>query len=205
METNEKTPAEPPMVTPPMEADALPPKASRWPTVIGVIAIIVASLGLAGGCCGMFSPFISGFFIDMAADSGSVPPEQIAVMRASQPPVVWVLFASLIGLGLSVLLLLGGIAIARRRANGATLCKVWSWINIPWAAIAFIISAYFQLIVPQDSQQMGSAFQYLGLALGGCFTLVVGIAFPLFMLYWFAKATIKDEIAAWEAESRAMI
>jgi len=205
MDTNENNPAEPPMMTPPSEVDALPPKASVWPMVIGVIAIVVASLGLAGSCCGMFSPFISGFFIDMAADSGSAPPEQIAMMRASQPPVVWMLFASLIGLGLSVLLLLGGIAIARRRANGATLCKVWSWINSPWAAIAFIIGAYFQLIVPQDSQQMGSAFQYLGLAFGACITLVVGIAFPLFMLIWFAKATIKDEIAAWEAESRAMI
>ena len=141
----------------------------------------------------------------MAADSGSVPPEQIQVMRASQPPAVWMIVVGLIGLALAMLLLLGGIAIVRRRANGTTLCKVWAWINIPWAALSMTIAAYFQLRVPQDTQQMGAGFQYVGLAFGACFTLLFGVGFPLFILLWFSRATVKDEVAAWEAESRAMI
>ncbi len=192
-------------MAPPSGVGELPPNPSRWPTVIGVISIVLASLGLAGGCCGMVSPFISGFFIDMAADAGQLPAEQIQQMRASQPPAVWVIPASLIGLALATLLLLAGIAILRRRPSGANLCKVWAWINIPWAAISMIASAYLQMRVPQDSQPMGMGFQYVGLAFGICFTLLFGLGFPLFMLLWFSRATIKDEEDAWEAESRAMI
>ncbi len=201
METDQQSPAK----TPPSEVGELPPDPSRWPTVIGVSSIILASLGLAGGCCGMASPFISSFFLDMAADGGQMSAEQIQHMRASQPPALWVIPASLIGLALSTLLLLAAIGILRRRSSGATLCKVWAWINIPWAAISMIASVYIQMRVPQDSQQMGAGFQYVFLAFGICFTLLFGLGFPLFLLLWFSRATIKQEVDAWEAESRAMI
>jgi len=195
METDQQSPAK----TPPSEVGELPPDPSRWPTVIGASSIILASLGLAGGCCGMASPFLPGFFSDM------VPPEQIELMRASQPPVLWVISASLIGLAVSTLLLLAAIGILRRRSSGVTLCKVWAWINIPWAAISIIASIYIHLQVPQDAQQMGVVLQYVFLAFGICFTLLFGLGFPLFLLLWFSRARIKEEVDAWEAESRAMI
>ena len=162
METDQQSPAK----SPPSEVGELPPDPSRWPTVIGVSSIILASLGLAGGCCGMASPFISGFFLDMAADGGQMSAAQLEQMRAAQPPILWVIPASLIGLALATLLLLAAIAILRRRSTGVTLCKIWAWINIPWAAISIIATAYFQLRVPPEGQQMGAGFQYVGLAFG---------------------------------------
>ena len=195
METDQQSPAK----TPPSEVGELPPDPSRWPTLIGVVSILLASLGLAAGCCGMASPFLPGFFSDM------VPPEQIELMRASQPPVLWVISASLIGLAVSTLLLLAAIGILRRRSSGVTLCRVWAWINIPWAAISIIASIYIHLQVPQDAQQMSVGLQYVFLAFGICFTLLFGLGFPLFLLLWFSRARIKEEVDAWEAESRAMI
>ena len=71
--------------------------------------------------------------------------------------------------------------------------------------ISLVATVYFQLRVPADAQQMGAGFQYAGLAIGMCFGITLGIGFPVFILLWFSRAKIKDEVAAWEAESRAMI
>ena len=204
MENDESRPAEPPATAPPSEMGDLVPQRSGWPTAIAVSAIVVASLGLAGGCCGMLSPLMMDYFMGMAA-SGNMSQEQIDSMRAAQPPIVWIMPASLIGLALASLLLTGGIGLARRRAGGIGLCKIWAWISIPWTMISLVAAAYFQLRVPAEAQQMGAGFQYFGLVVGACYGLTIGIGFPVFMLLWFSRAKIKDEVAAWEAESRAMI
>ena len=205
MEHDESRPAEPPATAPPSEMGDLVPQRSGWPTAIAVSGIVVASLGLAGGCCGMLSPLFTDFSLGMAADSGSMSQEQIDSIRASQMPIAWIMPASIIGLALASLLLTGGIGLVRRRAGGITLCKIWAWISIPWTMIGLVVAAYFQLRVPAEAQQMGAGFQYFGLAVGACYGLTIGIGFPVFMLLWFSRAKIKDEVAAWEAESRAMI
>jgi len=204
MENDESRPAEPPATAPPSEMGDLVPQRSGWPTAIAVSAIVVASLGLAGGCCGMLSPLMTDYFMGMAA-SGNMSQELIDSMQAAQPPIVWIMSASLIGLALASLLLTGGIGLARRRAGGIGLCKIWAWISIPWTMISLVAAAYFQLRVPAEARQMGAGFQYFGLAFGACYGLTIGIGFPVFMLLWFSRAKIKDEVAAWEAESRAMI
>ncbi len=204
MENDESRPPEPPAMAPPSEMGDLLPQRSTWPMAIGITGIVLASLGLVGGCCGVISPFLTDFFMGMAADSGNMPQEQIDQILASQPPALWIVPASLIGMALATLLLVGCIGLARRRAGGVKLCLVWAWINIPWTLIGLAVGAYFQLRVPADAQQMGAGFQYFGLAVGSCFALTLGVGFPLFMLIWFARRSVKDDVAAWEAESRAM-
>ncbi len=205
MENDESRPAQPPAMTPPSEMGDLVPQRSRWPTAIGVTGIVLASLGLVGACCGLISPFLTDFFMGMAADSGNMPQDQIDAMSASQPPAAWIIPASLVGLALSTLLLVGSIGLARRRGGGIALCKAWAWINIPWTVISLVATAYFQLRVPAVAQPMGEGFKYFGLAIGACFGLTFGIGLPLFLLLWFSRAKIKDEVAGWAAESRAMI
>lgn len=205
MENDDTRPPDPPVMAPPSEMGELVPERSKWPTVIGVIGILVASFGLFGGCCGVLSPFLMNFSRSMASSGGGMSQEQIDTMMASQPPMLWIIPASLVGMALATLLLIGCIGLARRRAGGVNLCKVWAWINIPWVLISLVVAAYFQFQVPADAQQMGVGFQYFFLAAGACFALTTGVGFPMFMLIWFARPSVKDDVDAWAAESRAMI
>ena len=205
MENDGSKPAEPPAMAPPSEMGDLVPQRSRWPIAIGVIGILLASLGLFGGCCGALSPLMTNMFKGMATGGGGMSQEEIDRILASQPPPLWIVPASLLGMAFSTLLLVGCIGLVRRRAGGVNLCKVWAWIIIPWTFISLAVAAYFQLRVPADAQQMGAGFQYFGLAAGTCFALSTSVAFPMFMLIWFARRSVKDDVATWAAENRAMI
>lgn len=207
MENDDTRPPDPPVMAPPSEMGDLIPERSRWPTVIGVIGILLAAFGLFGGCCGMvmISPPVQDFFLGMAAGSGNVSQEEIDAMKAAQPPMLWIIPATLFGMALSTLLLTGCIGLARRRAGGVKRCTVWAWISIPWTVIGMVVGVYIQLQVPASAQQMGAGFQYFFIAVGTCFALTTGVGFPMFMLIWFARQSVKDDVAAWEAESRAMI
>lgn len=183
----------------------MPETPSKWPTVVGILGIVLASLGFVGGCCALGNPFYMGFFIDMMANSPNAPKEQVELMKASQMPAAWMIMAGLIGIGMSVLLLVGAINVVRRRAKGVGLCKTWAWINMPWAVISLMVGLAFQMRIPPELQQVSGAWQYIGLAFGGCMTLVFGIGVPIFFLAWFSRQTIRDEIAAWSDEAQQVI
>ncbi len=186
-----------PEMSPPSEIGEMPDKPSSWPTGIGVLGIVLASLGLVGGCCGLLTPVFWSTMVDFMNSSGNVPEQQIQAMQAAKPPTGWSVGAGLIGLVLATLLMIGSIKVIRRRAEGVTLCKIWAWVAIPWSVLAFIVNMYIQMQIPQEAQQMGAAGQVAGLAFGACMTLVFGIGIPIFMLAWFSRQKIRDEIAGW--------
>ena len=190
---------------PPVQSMQLPEVPSKWPTVFGVVGIILAALGLFGGCCGMIVPLAMPRYIAWLESQPNVPQEQIDLTKASMPPVVWTLLAGLVGLALGTILLIGAIRLLRRRSSGVGLCKFWAWVTIPWSIVGFVIGMYLQMQVPKGSQQMGAAGQYIGLAFGGCWVLVMGVGLPLFMLYWFTREPVRAEIAAWDEQRMGII
>lgn len=205
METNEPTSPEP--AAPPSEVGELPEKPPSWPTVFGVINIVLASLGLLGGCCALGYPLVMPPIANWMR-SNNTPEEQVRLFEASQPPVVWTVFAGLVGLVLAIVLLTGSIKLIRRVEGGVKLCRVWAWISIPWTVLGFLVNIVIQLQLPQDIkdlQAQSSGGQYLGLAIGACFAIVIGVGYPLFMLLWFARDRSRAEIERWATESRTVI
>ena len=102
-------------------------------------------------------------------------------------------------------LMVGAINVIRRRTKGVTLCKIWAWFTIPWSVLGFIVNMYVQMQIPKDAQQGGPVGQYIGLAFATCMTLVLGIGVPVFLLAWFSRQKISDEIASWSDESQQVI
>lgn len=200
------TPDQPPAPAPPSQPS--PPELaepSSWPTVFGVIGIIIASLGILGGCCGVAMPFAWAPFITMMENSGNVPAEDIDRMRNSVPPAAWMFAAGAVGLILASMLLTGSIGMLRRRESGYKLCRLWCWIIILWAAISIPVNFLLTPRPPTGSQPGGQAGQLVGSAFGICLGVLLWIAFPIFMLVWFSRASVKHEVAGWEAEHRERI
>jgi hypothetical protein len=197
---DENTPPEPPV-----EAPMLPDQPAKWPTVFGVIGIILASLGLLGGCCGVLWPLAMPRYVAWLESQEGVPQEQVDIMKASMPPVAWTMLASLVSLAVSVILLIGAVKLLRRRSAGVGLCKFWAWFTVPWSLVGFAVNLMLQLRVPTSSQPAGAASKYIGLAFGGCWVLVLGVGLPLFMLYWFTREPVRAEIRDWDEERMGII
>jgi hypothetical protein len=164
---------------PPVQSVQLAETPSKWPTVFGVIGIILAALGVLGSCCGAISPLVWPRYIQWLEGMEGVTEEQIAMAKAGMLPAAW-----MVGVG---------------------LCKFWAWFTIPWSLVGFVVNLLLQARVPKGDQPMGAVGQYLGLAVGGCWVLVIGVGLPLFALYWFMREPVRAEIVLWDEERRGVI
>jgi hypothetical protein len=177
---------------------------TSWPTALGVVGIILACLGLVGGCCGVTSPLFYPAFIDWMAQS-NVPPEQLDAMRAQQPPLVWALVSGIVGMALSALLLAGSIGLLRRLESGVRWCTWWAWADIPWSVLVFVVTLMLQLRIPAVAQQGGDVGKVFGIVFSSCMTIVLGLGVPIFFLAWFARGKIREEVAGWSLTQRARV
>jgi hypothetical protein len=185
-----------PPAVPPIYAGPLagPPRRTVWPTVIGIIAIVWASVGLLGGACGLLMPSAVG---QIAASSGD------KAMLDLQKQGPWMTVSSLASVGLAGLLLAAGIGVVSRRPWARKSFLVWAVIDIIWVGAGSLFTykamqTQFATMVqdpnvPASVAAMGKGFAGVGAGLGAC----VGLLLPIFALIWFSRAVVKAEIAQW--------
>ena len=183
--------------TPPTQAPPPSVRASVWPTVVGIIGIIYASLGLFGTFCGLAYPFILPLYVDWLRSVGT-PEQRVQEMETSMPPVGWTVLTSMVGLALVILLFVGAVRLLRRQTSGARLCALWSWIIIPWSIVATVITLVIQLNAPEPS---GGRWEQIGTAILIVIVALIELVLPVFMVIWFARATIKSQVAQWRRRS----
>lgn len=190
-EPNYYSPYAPPTQT---AGPQLPPRQSSWPTVIGIVSIAFAGLGILGGFCGLVVALIMPRIMPPnQATAAGVPPDWMPWMA-----VMW-----LVGISLTVVLLIVGIGLLQRRAWSARLCPWWAAVYIVYAVISSIVNFFMQ----QDQfAEMSQTTQPASIPPGfgktvASFSFVFGLvwacALPVFMLIWFSRAKIKDEVASW--------
>lgn len=191
METDENTPVETPANTPTSEIDDLPPKPSVWPMAIGVIAIVFGSLGLL---CGGVGPVVT-----------------IAQQHAQGLYLFFIAFQGCASLGLSLWLLIAGIGVVRRRAWARAHLIGWSLSKIAMILLGLVAAVLFvnQVIDPVNAQLEEAQMELRFTATMALIMAVIGGVFasiwPLFVLIWLARSSVKEEVAAWKAETRVMI
>lgn len=183
--------------TPPTQAPPPLVRASVWPTVVGIIGIIYASLGLFGTFCGLAFLFILPSYADWLQSFG-MSEQEVQEMQTSMLPVSWTVFTSLVGLALVILLFVGAVRLLRRQASGARLCALWSWMIIPWTIIATVITLVIHLNAPVPSGGLG---QQIGAAIVTVIEAAIELVLPVFMVIWFSRATIKSQVAQWRRRS----
>ena len=202
METDQQVPA----MTPPSEVGELPPKPSGWPTALGAISIVFGSLGLVCYGCVSVNTVLSPWLVTMVPeDQRPVTPQGIQLFVQ--------IFQMCAATGLSVWLLIAGIGLIRRRPWARSHALGWSVVKLLLTLVSTVTGVAFlgETVKQVNSQLAGSqgtpmftvtvpmmlAFMAVSLAWF--------VVWPLFLLIWFSRSAVKDEVAAWEAESRAMI
>ena len=181
---------------PPTEAGPLmtEPEPSKWPTVIGVIAIVFGAIGVLGGFCGMLSPRMVAM----------MPPDANTGADYVREWSGWIIFSSLVGLAFSGVLLAIGIGLLKRRFWSRAWAIRWSVVYMAFALVNLIFNFFMQQgqyeqMMQQNNMPTGAA-QGMQVASGFavCFGLVWAWALPIFLLIWMSREKIKAEIATWQ-------
>lgn len=196
---NDKEPRMSPVAPPtrPGAAWAVPAESS-WPKVIGIIAIVLGSLGILGGVYGVFTPQLLGFFESL------MPPGQEGGFEALEQHAGWTVATSLVGMAVAALLLVGGIGLAKRRPGSVAMCRVWSVLKIVLVLVNSAV-AYRLMLTQFDAMgQSGPGAMPMGPGFGkviAMFGVVVGLAWgwalPVFLLIWLGRGKIKAETSGW--------
>ncbi|HSW46695.1 MAG TPA: hypothetical protein VLM89_14125 [Phycisphaerae bacterium] len=180
--------------TPPIQPGGLTMEAepSKWPTVIGIIAVVLAAIGILGGVCGLVQSFVPR--PGMPAGAGG------PAMEFHVTPMMTVL--AVVGFAFSAGLLAIGIGLLKRRPWSVTLARFWAPLSILLAVCNFFVVHAMQKQMFEAMADQGTPVPQGmagGIAAGSAACgLMFGCAFPVFMLIWFARRKIKDEVAGWE-------
>lgn len=197
------------MSSPPTEGEFVDETQSKWPTVFGVISIIIGSLGILCYGCNSVGTIMQPML------SGMAPQGQ----QAAPPPPALQAFniAQYCGMALlGIWLLAAGIGVVKRSAWAPKALVGWAIVRLLLMVIFTVLSFVFmQQIVDAFNQQMQASQQ------GGQappFTMstgimsimvVVGIVFgswwPITVLIWMRKPRVQQEIEEWREAARTMV
>ncbi len=199
-------------VTPPTDAGTIPPKLSSWPTVIGVIAIILGSLATLGGCMSLGSSAMFGLF------ASAMPEEQAEMMDAAKTFAPLTMISAGLTMPIAIVLLIGGIGLTKRSPRSPKTCKIWAGLKmllVVYSSIVTFLSTQAQMeamqrMLEEDPNAPAAMVGFFGtlMAIIGplilVFAIVWGWALPIFMLIWFSRRKIKAEVAQWGQPASAL-
>ncbi len=191
----------PPGAPPTQPGMRQPTPRSSWPTVLGVIAIVYGALATLSHGCGLMSSLMAEQWQRMMPQPEQAAEAQIDLTRR------WLWFSvpnSLLLVALAVMLIVVGAGLARRRARAVVLAKVWAVVKM----IVALGAAIFTYLVMQESLGLQQEVDPNATALPpgvvevmapltAVLTLLWGWLLPIFLLIWFARPSIREEVSGW--------
>ena len=179
---------------------------TRWPVVIGVVCIVFGSIGVLSSPMQFLSPIFTKMSFQMYIQQGTVTEEQVDDFINK-----WRGFQLIFGLAfgfVSICMLLGGIFLAKRKKKGARVLQIWSVLFILYAlTVPFFTSGMMtDQMALQMTAQSGDLDMEQFQTMMGIFVKVImvvsvvfWIALPIFLLIWFKRSKIKNEMQTWDA------
>ena len=189
------------VLTPPT-LSSMPRPRPAWPIVIGVISVVYASLMMLCNLGAVFTPQFYGWFAQMAAHAGQPDAAlEIEAEVAARIAAAYIILASA-GLANSVWLLLGAIALLRRRAWSRNALRGWSVAELVLLVLQLAMLIYSTREVAEIMQQRGLAQEIDALWMENivyiCILIPLSAAWPVFLLIWFTRAKIRQQAASWD-------
>lgn len=195
--------------------DQIVPASSRkWPTVLGTISIVYGALGFTCAAFVATSPLLTEFGTRLSG------------MDLSMPPVIKVIAAisGVIMLMLGLLLLVGGIKVAKRKPEGVKLLKSWAVLRLVVLVISFVITV-LSMPTQLEFQRKFMAMQAEQLREAGREDLIPDLSdeqlwnrtmiqtaitsgltciYPLFLGFYLSRKSIDDEIETWAGQDELL-
>lgn len=190
--------------TPPTGPDAFDPNdpslfvaRPKWPKVIGIITIVLASLGLlcsvgGAGAAAFFGPMQQQVVADMAPDADPLP--------SPMTPLLWGAIA--FGTVLAFVQFIGGVMCVAYKPAARLVLLLYGVLGIVSTMLGTVAQLQQQAAMQAWAEanpgnpiadQMTSDAQAMGQLVGLAFGLLLGLGIPLFYVIWFGLVKTKPE------------
>ena len=161
------------------------PRPPAWPKAIGIISIVSAGIGL------LCTPVV------LAMQKAG--PVRKAMKCFPSWYVTYSALSGIIGIAIAAVLLAAGIQTLRRRPSGSGLHITYAIVDILLSVAGIIV--FVGWVIPQMDLSVFGPKQagVIGGLVGGLIGMVAGMAYPMFLLVWFSRAKIRQQIRQWSA------
>ena len=176
---------------------------SSWPTVVGIVGIVFGALGVLGGLIGAVSSLLTDSIMrSVAPGIAAGQPDVQAMLDVATRWKGLTLALAVVGLAVAAILLVGGIQLVRRRQNSIKNLRIWAAAKMLLVVANAILGVLIQQATFKVMQQtlrasVPAGFGSMIAVFSVVFGLVWGWALPVFLLIWFARQKIKDEVTSW--------
>ena len=197
-------PPPPPVFPQPAPVPASAPRRSAWPTAIGVISIVLGGLGLV--CISVSVTWNAMQFRmpnQMAQEMPFVMPDWFLTYQT---------VAGLLQMVVSILLLVAGILLLRRRPAAGWLHLLYAVLGLTLAIVGAIVTYHAMEEVSASFEQSEGledmppfvrAMMTSQMRSGSIMGVIFAAAYPAFLLVWFLRGPIRREIASWRVAPSA--
>lgn len=181
---------------------------SAWPGVVGSIALVFGVLGIAQGGLTLLGSIVMRFVSSAASAAPGGGAAAMSGITAMEKYAVLVYTVALTGSAVAVLLLVGGIQLLRRNPGATAWLVTWGMLKICWGGGSVWMNVHMQreqmrimqtqVNSPMPAALMGGVMELLmtgGIVLG----LMWAWALPVFVLIWFSRRKVREEVRSWRA------
>lgn len=177
---------------------------SNWPTVIGVLSMVLGALGALNSLSTLFFGVLGAWFFETVGVAQD--PQFAASYQSTRENGGIMVTHGVVALLLGCLLFFAGLRVNQRRTSGVMLSKVWAWCKIAFSIFAGITTAMMNMAQIDSTKQQLSAPgvpAFLVNIIGPTMVLIVVfsflwlIAYPVFTLVWFRRPRVREMTATW--------
>jgi hypothetical protein len=179
---------------PPQRVGEAPAQPSIWPVVLSVIGLSFSAFGALGGCITASTPWL------LDAISKMMPAEDRGDLAVVEQWQWWIVADALVWLLLSIAMIVACLKLIKRRPSSRAWIMCWAWLKIAYSIGDSVLSYAMAAWAVEHSEDMADApAGFLGIVgIGGAaLNFAFYAALPVFMLIWFSRRKIKNEMAGW--------
>lgn len=169
----------------------------KWPKVIGIISIVLAVLSFFGAVSSFFTPKMLRFQVSMGQFKGSMEDFDAFLAKYHW----YFLLGACVALVSGILLISGGISLLRSKKAGKTLLLAYALITLLFASFSIYMTLGSSMLSEQMTAMFGSAQDSpeaaagrIGGLIGGIIGTAFSMAYPVFLLIWFSRGAVKNDI-----------
>lgn len=177
---------------------------SNWPTVIGVLSMVLGALAALNSLWTLFFGVFGPWFFESVGVAKD--PQFAASYESTRENIVIIVMNGVGSLLLGCLLFYAGLRVNQRRASGVMLSKVWAWCKIAFSIFASITGAMISLEQLDSTKTQMTSPGVPGFMVNVIGPLMVAmmvlsflwfLAYPVFTLVWFRRPRVREMTATW--------